>query len=228
MIYVGTSGFAYKEWKGSFYPEDLPQKDYLRYYASQLSTTEINNTFYRSPSAKTVAQWKDKVPDSFRFTLKMNRRVTHHRRLKDVEENLEWFQTGAAPLEEQLGCVLVQLPPYFKCDLERLKAFLDVSAEIFPMAFEFRHDSWFCDDTYCLLEDANQTLAVVEADDREAVRVLTGPLVYVRLRSSGYESGQLEEWADWLGKLDRDALVYFKHEGQAPTLALELAELLKE
>ncbi|HSR69416.1 MAG TPA: DUF72 domain-containing protein [Acidobacteriota bacterium] len=226
MIYVGTSGFAYKEWKGSFYPDDLPQKDFLRYYSQQLTTTEINATFYRSPSAKTVAQWKEQVPDSFRFTLKMNRRVTHNKRLQDVEENLQWFLKGAAPLKEQLGCVLVQLPPWFKRDVDRLREFIEVAPSQWRMAFEFRHETWYCDETYQALRDANQTLAVVETDDQEAVRELTGPMVYVRLRSSQYAPGQMEDWAEWLGGLDRDAFVYFKHEGQAPVLAHKLLQMV--
>ena len=125
MIYVGTSGLSYKEWKGVFYPDKLPAKDYLSFYSQHFSTTEINNTFYRSPSEGTSAKWAEQVPENFRFTLKLNRKITHNKRLKDVEDEMEWFLKGAAALGKKLGTLLVQLPPYFREDTEVLEHFLE-------------------------------------------------------------------------------------------------------
>lgn len=226
MIAIGTSGFAYKEWKGSFYPEKLPQKEFLTFYAQHFKTTEINNTFYRTPSTKVVSGWMEKVPQDFLFTLKLHQKVTHHKRLKDVDENMEWFLRGSSALGERLGCILAQLPPWLGKDLDRLEAFLDQFAERAPLAFEFRHDSWFSDDTYKLLERFSQPLVIAEADDRPAVRQVTAPRLYLRLRKSEYSPQELQDWAGWLTAQKRDALVYLKHSSKAPELVSELQSLL--
>ena len=166
-ILVGTSGFAYKEWKGSFYPVDLPAKKYLSYYATQFRTTEINNTFYRMPTAKLCEGWYAEVPDGFSFTLKLSQRITHFKRLKNIDDEMSFFLESAAGLKEKLGPILVQLPPNYKKDTEVLDAFLDTFATRGKLAFEFRHESWFSDDVYDVLRKHKTTLGVVEKEEGE-------------------------------------------------------------
>ena len=140
---AGTSGYSYKEWKGTFYPEDLPQADMLAYYAERLPAVEINNTFYRMPRSHVLEDWRDTVPADFRFIIKASRRITHHARLKDADESIEYLATRLEKLEGKLGCVLFQLPPYLRKGAERLDAFLSAWPSAFPAAVEFRHESWF-------------------------------------------------------------------------------------
>ncbi len=142
MILVGTSGYNYPEWKGSFYPQDLPAAKMLPFYAERFPSVEINATFYRMPTPKVVAGWAAQVPPSFRFTLKANRRITHDRRLKDVGDSVDFFVKTARELGPQLGAVLFQTPPNLKCNLEVFDAFLATVPEGLEAAFEFRHDSW--------------------------------------------------------------------------------------
>jgi uncharacterized protein YecE (DUF72 family) len=163
QLFVGTSGFSYKEWKGSFYPKDLAARKFLGFYSRELSTTEINNTFYRMPSKKATSSWAEQVPEGFLFSVKMNRRVTHKKRLKDVKEEMGWFGEGVAPIREKLGCLLVQLPPWFKIDLDALASFLEEHLKGYRMAFEFRHSSWFCQETYDLLASRGAALCVAES-----------------------------------------------------------------
>ena len=227
MIYVGTSGFSYPEWKGIVYPEDLPDRQYLSFYGQHFSSAEINNTFYRFPSAKTTQTWSEQVPDDFRFTLKMNRKVTHRKRLTDVEEEMDWFFNGASSLGGKLGTVLVQLPPYFRCNLEALDGFLARHAQRARLALEFRHDSWFEDETLRLLESYGAALVVMEADERAAMRAVTAPFLYARLRKTAYSNGELQEWADWISGQPGGRFVYLKHGQKGPLLARQLEKYLQ-
>src|SRR2546429_3775741 len=145
-ILVGTSGFSYEEWRGSFYPPELSSKKFLAYYAQHFPTTEINNTFYRIPTAKLTGGWYGEVPGSFLFTLKLSQKITHAKKLKDVDEEMEWFLAGAAGLKEKLGTFLVQLPPYFRKDFGLLEEFLSKFSSRARLAFEFRHRSWLADE----------------------------------------------------------------------------------
>ena len=226
MIYVGTSGFSYKEWKGDLYPEDLPQSQYLHYYSRVFKTTEINNTFYRTPSEKTTANWASQVPPEFRFALKLTQRITHRKRLVECDEEMEWFFRGAAPLWGHLACLLVQLPPWFKQDLDVLEDFLVKFAAKAPLAVEFRHLSWFEPATYDLLREHKAALGVVESDKLEAVREVTAPFVYMRLRRSQNTSEGLEDWARWMAAQTGDVFAYVKHAGAAPGLARDLLAAL--
>ncbi len=226
MIYIGTSGFSYPEWKGSFYPEDLPQNRFLSHYAEHFRTTEINNTFYRIPSAKMTAKWAEQVDDRFRFSLKLSQRITHKKRLESCDEEMGWFATGAAPLESCLGCLLVQLPPWSRQKLDVLEGFLEAHAAKWKLAFEFRHDSWMQPETYRLLEKHGSALAVVETDETPAVREITAGFLYVRLRKESYSQDELQEWAHWLSSSGRDAYVYLKHAAAAPGWAQRLCEAL--
>ena len=230
-ILVGTSGFAYKEWKGSFYPEKLPAKKYLSYYAEHFRTTEINNTFYRMPTAKLCEGWYAEVPEDFSFTLKLSQRITHFKRLKNVDDEMNFFLDSAAALKEKLGPILVQLPPNFKKDLEVLEAFLEKFAKQGRLAFEFRHASWFDDELFGLLRKHNAAFGVVEKEEGESgvtPREVTGPIVYMRLRKGDYSKDQMLEWARWIRAQTVPVYCYLKHDERAPTLARELLVALGE
>ena len=224
MIYIGTSGFSYKEWKGIFYPEKLSPNKYLSFYANHFRTTEINNTFYRIPSAKTSLGWARQVPDHFRFALKLNRRITHQKRLLAVEDEMGWFLNGVEPMGEKLGFVLVQLPPWFRLNLEALEDFLSKYARRVPLALEFRHESWSVPETFALLRSFEASWGVVETDKQAATRETTSPFCYVRLRRSGYTAQEMQSWAEWIGGQAGDLFVYFKHAEQAPALARQLLD----
>ena len=229
-ILVGTSGFAYKEWKGSFYPEKLPAKKYLSYYAEHFRTTEVNNTFYRMPTAKLCEDWYDEVPENFSFTLKLSQRITHFKRLKNVDDEMNYFLDSAAALKEKLGPILVQLPPNFKIDLELLEAFLEKFARQGRLAFEFRHQSWFEDRLFELLRKYNTAFGIVEKEEGEAgvtPREVTGSFVYMRLRKGDYTQEEMLEWARWIRSQTVPVYCYLKHDERAPVLAKGLLSALE-
>lgn len=231
QILVGTSGFAYKEWKGSFYPADLPAKKYLSFYAEHFSTTEINNTFYRMPTAKLVEGWYAEVPDGFSFTLKVTQRITHFKRLKNVDDEMNFFLTSAASLKEKLGPILVQLPPNFKKDIAVLEDFLGKFASRARLAFEFRNDSWFDDELFELLRKHKAAFGVVEKEEGkggETPREVTGPFAYMRLRKGAYSTDEMLEWARWIRSQTVPVYCYLKHDDLAPSLAKDLMKALAE
>jgi uncharacterized protein YecE (DUF72 family) len=229
-ILVGTSGFAYKEWKGIFYPDDLPAKKYLSFYAEHFRTTEINNTFYRMPTAKLCEGWYAEAPGDFSFTLKLSQRITHFKRLRNVDDEMSFFLDSAAGLKEKLGPILVQLPPNFKKDTEVLGDFLAKFASKGKLAFEFRHDSWFADEVYDLLREHKTTLGVVEKEEGEGPdtpREVTGSFVYMRLRKGDYSENEMADWAQWIHCQSVPVYCYLKHDERAPVLAKQLLEALK-
>lgn len=229
-ILVGTSGFAYKEWKGIFYPDDLPAKKYLSFYSQHFSTTEINNTFYRMPTAKLCEGWYAEVPDDFSFTLKLSQRITHFKRLRNVDDEMNFFLESAAGLKEKLGPILVQLPPNFKKDTEVLEGFLGKFASKGKLAFEFRHESWFANEVYDLLREHKTTLGVVEKEEGEGPdtpREVTGSFVYMRLRKGDYSAEEMTDWARWIRNQSVPVYCYLKHDERAPVLAKQLLEALK-
>jgi uncharacterized protein YecE (DUF72 family) len=223
---IGTSGFSYPEWKGIFYPDDLPSKKYLGFYAQRFKTTEINNTFYRIPTYQLAESWYSEVPSDFSFTLKLSQAITHRRKLKNADEEMERFLDAATGLKEKLGTILVQLPPYFKKDLSTLDNFLERYSKRAKLALEFRHDTWYDQETYDLLKKYDSTLAVVEAEDRKAAREVTGSFIYMRLRKGDYTRDELKEWADWMKTQTVDIYCYLKHDEKAPVLALQLLEFI--
>jgi len=230
-ILVGTSGFSYKEWRGIFYPEDLPARKYLSFYAGRFHTTEINNTFYRLPTVKLTEGWYAEVPDDFSFTLKLTQKITHFKKLRNVDEEMGVFLTAADALQSKLGPILVQLPPSFKKDVPALE---DFAAKFSPgrkLAFEFRHQSWFDDEVFDLLRRHGCAFGVVETEDegKKTPREVPGPFVYMRLRKGEYSPPELTDWADWIRGQDVDVYCYLKHDERAPVLAEELlAELDKK
>lgn len=236
-IAVGTSGYAYKEWKGNFYPADLPADGMLRYYGERLNTVEINNTFYRMPQEKVLLDWAAVVPDGFRFVLKASQKITHFKRLKDVGSEVEYFLRVANVLGPKLGPTLFQLPPNLKKDLPRLTDFLALIPRTWRAAFEFRHASWFDDDVFALLKDHNAALCLADTDPdeesgKEALQVpfvATADWGYLRLRRAGYAAADLAAWAGQVtSQAWQDAFVFFKHEdaGAGPKLAAEFTALL--
>jgi uncharacterized protein YecE (DUF72 family) len=228
-ILVGTSGYSYPAWKGSFYPEDLPNAGMLRHYATRFETVEINNTFYKMPSATLLSGWAAQVPDGFRFALKASQRITHIKRLKDAGDAVRAFFHPAGELGHKLGPVLFQLPPNLKRDVPRLVDFLAVLPAGIRAALEFRHESWFEDNVFAALKAAGSALCVAEAEDLATPLVATVDWGYLRLRLPDYGEEALASWAArLLVQPWKEASVFFKHEdeGKAPALALRLLHLL--
>jgi uncharacterized protein YecE (DUF72 family) len=228
-LHVGTSGYSYKEWKGNFYPEDLPAKEMLSYYSRRLPAVEINNTFYRLPQPGMIENWKTQVPARFRFSIKATQRITHIKRLNNVADETKYLLETAALLEERLGVVLFQLPPNMKKDSERLKAFLDLLPADTRTAFEFRHESWFDDEVFTLLRAKDCALVVSDTDEKPLTEIVgTAKWGYLRLRRSTYEENDLVQWLQRVREQKwKDAFIFFKHEdeGTGPKLAARFLEL---
>lgn len=228
-VAVGTSGFAYKEWKGSFYPADLKDADMLRFYGERFAAVEINNTFYRMPTEKLLTGWAGQVPAGFTFVLKASQRITHQKRLKGTADDVAYFTHTAATLGPRLGPTLVQLPPNLKKDLPRLEEFLATLPDGWRAAFEFRHASWYDDDVYAALRARNQALCAADTDDGEGRVVATADWGYLRLRREAYEKADLTAWAERVTSQPwREAFVFFKHEeaGAGPALAAQFTGAL--
>ncbi|HVT46069.1 MAG TPA: DUF72 domain-containing protein [Thermoanaerobaculia bacterium] len=222
-IFVGTSGYSYKEWKGTFYPDDLPAKAMLRYYAERFRTVEINNTFYRMPSRNTFEQWLTEVGDDFRFVIKAPQRITHQKRLKETVDDVRYLFDTAAALGPHLGPILFQLPPYSRKDIETLRRFIAELPEG-RVAFEFRHDSWRDDEVEEALRERDAALCISDTDesDREAAIRSTASWGYMRLRRANYDDEMLRSWARKIQSQPwSEAWVFFKHEdeGKGPEFA---------
>ena len=234
-ILAGASGYAYKPWKGPFYPADLKDALMLRFYGERLATVEINNTFYRMPKRSVLEHWSAEVPDGFRFAIKASRRITHQGRLKDVDDPLQFLLTNVEVLGDKCGPLLFQLPPYLKADPDRLERFLDLLPETREVAMEFRHASWFEPEVVDVLRARKVALCFVEREnaegDEEALEVPFEPTAgfgYLRLRKDDYGEGELSAWLERIHAQPwQTAYVYFKHEdeGAAPRLALRLLAL---
>ena len=230
-LYVGTSGYSYKEWKGSFYPEDLAAKKMLAYYGERLSAVEINNTFYRLPKISVLESWAAQVPDGFRFSIKASRRITHFTRLKEeARDPTEYLFSTLDALEDRLGVVLFQLPPNLKKDVERLDGFLGMLPEGTPAAFEFRHDSWKDEAVHDLLAGRGMALVCADTDDDEEDEpiVRTADWGYLRLRRPDYTDDDLARWAERLDATGWErAFVFFKHEdeGAGPRMAADFERI---
>jgi uncharacterized protein YecE (DUF72 family) len=230
-VRVGTSGYNFPEWKGTFYPAKTPESKMLEYYAQRLGTVEINYTFYRMPNAKAVAGWDAATPPGFTFVLKAPQRITHIARLRDVDDPLRYFLETGRKLGPKLGPILFQLPPNFKKDVARLNDLLTQFPADLRCAWEFRHESWFADDVYEALRVGNAALCVADTEAGHTPLVATADFGYMRLRDEGYEKKDLEQWVKTvkdLGKGWGDAFIFFKHEesGIGPKLAQEFAELV--
>jgi uncharacterized protein YecE (DUF72 family) len=228
-LYVGTSGYSYKEWKGTFYPEDMPVKQMLRFYGEHFSTVEINNTFYRMPKTAVLEGWADEVPADFRFILKAPQRITHMQRLREANESVSHLLEVSAALKERLGALLFQLPPNFKKDVQRLQEFLALLRPQTRTAFEFRHQSWFDEEVFGLLRDHGVALCIAEAEEGlEVPFVATADWGYLRLRRADYSDAELKKRVKQVrDQRWQDAFVFFKHEdeGKGPRMAKRFMEL---
>jgi len=222
-VLVGTSGWNYDPWRGPFYPEDLAKTKWLGWYASRFPTVEINYSYYRIPTEKTLRDWAAGTPESFRFALKASQKITHEARLDDAGEVTTFFCERTRLLGEKLGPILFQLPPSLKKDAERLRTFLAGLPAGTRAAFEFRHASWFDEETWGTLRGAGAAVCVADSEDLETPLVATAPWGYLRLRREDYADADLDRWAERIrgAGWTEDVHVYFKHEDAArgPQLA---------
>jgi len=230
--YGGTSGYSYKEWKGSFYPEDLAADAMLAYYAQKLPAVEINNTFYQMPRTNVLGGWADAVPDSFRFIIKASKRITHQQRLVDCADSVKYLVERIEVLEDRLGGVLYQLPPFMRKDMARLTPFLEILPASIPAAMEFRHTSWFDDEVFDALAAKNVALCVSDDGELELpARIATTNWVYLRLRQQTYDDKALTGWLDRAKATSASTgYAFFKHEddGAGPELAARFLALANE
>jgi len=231
--WVGTSGYNYPEWRGSFYPEKLAAKAMLPYYAERFSTVEINYTFYRAATPKVLAGWSALTPPHFKFTLKAPKRITHILRLKECEEPLQYFLSSARTLGEKLGVLLFQLPPMLKVDLARLERFAALLPAEVPAAFEFRHPSWLAPEVLALLRSRRLALCIADTGESTTPLEVTGEVGYFRLRDEHYAPQDIEQWAQRIRAATsacREVFVYFKHEeqGTGPAFARQFQKALGE
>jgi uncharacterized protein YecE (DUF72 family) len=230
-LYAGTSGFAYKEWKGNFYPESISAKEMLHFYAQKFNAVEINNTFYRMPNEKILETWSDQVPRAFVFVLKAPRIITHIKHLRHTEEETARFIRASGILGEQLGALLFQLPPNFPKDYGGLREFLDSLPSEPRVAFEFRDPSWMDNQIFELLRKKNCAVCVADTDQSPAQDIIsTTYWGYLRLRRAGYMENDLEHWAEKIiSQKWKEVFVFFKHEEEAegPKLARRFLEISK-
>ncbi|HXY76904.1 MAG TPA: DUF72 domain-containing protein [Steroidobacteraceae bacterium] len=232
-IWVGTSGYNYPEWKGSFYPQKLPAAKMLPYYAERFTTVEINYTFYRVPNEKILGGWSRETPAGFRLTLKAPKRITHIAKLMTCADLLAYFMKTAGTLGPKLGAILFQLPPYFRKDLAVLDDFLPRLPQGTCAAFEFRHASWMDPEVFARLKAANLALCIADSEKFSTPLEMTADYAYFRLRDEGYQEADLVRWAGLIRTHtagSRDVFVYFKHEeaGKGPEFARTLLTALGE
>lgn len=229
MIWVGTSGFQYPEWKGTFYPETLSTAKMLPFYASHFSTTEINYSFYRIPSEKTLVNWAAATPQQFRFSMKAPQEITHRRKLRDCTEVLGRFCEVLKALGTKLGLVLFQLPPFLRNDTALLKDFLATLPAGVRSTFEFRHASWFNDETFAALKSSNVALCIADTENSTTPIVTTADFGYLRLRNPAYKNSEIKRWGREIIKQHvswKESYIYFRHEetGTGPKFARQLLD----
>lgn len=216
QLFAGTSGFSYPEWKGTFYPDDLPDRKMLEDYSSKLPSVEINYTFRRWPTSKTIEGWRSRTPDGFKLTLKAPQRITHTKRLKDVQDEVDDFVRRAKGLGNRLGAILFQCPPNLSYEKEKLEAFLAALPPVADFACEFRHDSWKDPEATALLRRSGVALCGAETDEAELDSVpVTAGHAYLRLRKTDYTDDEVAAWkkrVDEVRDAGHDVYVYFKHE----------------
>lgn len=229
-VLVGTSGYAFKEWKGPFYPEDLSDDAMLQYYGTQFPTVEINNTFYRLPKEHVLAEWASQVPEGFRIVIKASQRITHHARLKadEAASPLEFLLKNVAVLGDKLGAILFQCPPHLKKDLARLQRFCDLLPSERRFTFEFRHPSWFEDDIVAELRARNHALTVTDQDEFSSPMIPTADWGFLRLHRFDYDDRALTTWARRvLDEPWKESYVFFKHDYAPFTGPAAVAAFLK-
>jgi len=213
-LLAGTSGYAFKEWKGTFYPEDMKDDAMLAFYAGTFPTVEINNTFYRLPKENVLLDWAAQVPEAFTFAIKASQRITHHARLKPESfDTTDYLLKNTAALGSKLGPILFQLPPNLKKDLDRLLAFVERLPTDRRYTVEFRHDSWFDDAVYAVLKQHNVAFCISEQPEFKTPVVATASWGYLRLHRFDYDTAMLAEWAKVVkAQAWSDTYVFFKHD----------------
>jgi uncharacterized protein YecE (DUF72 family) len=231
QFWVGVSGFSYASWKGTFYPEATKPNEMLEAYAMKLNSVEVNSTFYHMPVAATTAKWAKSTPDSFRFSFKTTRKITHFMKLKNTNEEFQFFLKGLKSIDTKLGCVLVQLPPYMKQDYGLLEKFLAEKSKPCNIAVELRHNSWFGPKLNTLLSKYNAALCVADTEDMKPKLENTANFGYARLRREQYSKTALSSWAGRLRKFAdelEDCFIYFMHDesGEAANRAAEFSSTL--
>ena len=213
-LLAGTSGYAFKEWKGAFYPKELKDDGMLGYYATKFPTVEINNTFYRLPKENVLREWAAQVPDSFTFALKASQRITHHARLKEDSASLvDYLLKNTAMLGDRLGPILFQLPPNLKKDVARFRGFLGLLPSDRRYVFEFRHESWFDEEIYDAMRERDIAMCIIEQDEFKCPVVSTASWGYLRLHRLDYDAAALDERAKCVTRQGwKEAYVFFKHD----------------
>ncbi len=228
QIFVGTSGYGYKEWKGKFYPQKISPKEMLRFYAERLSAVEINNTFYHMPTEGVLTSWAEQVPDAFVFALKAPQVITHFKRLRDVGGETEYLFRTLSVLDRKLGPVLFQFPASFHANRPALEDFLALIPGKISCAFEFRHPSWFDAEIFGLLRGRGYSLCAADTDENPVNELIhTAPWGYLRLRRADYTDADLSQWLEKiLAQKWEKAFVFFKHEEEAkgPETAIRFRE----
>ncbi len=228
-IHVGTSGYSYKEWKGRFYPEKIPPKEMLRFYAARLDTVEINNTFYHLPTASILHSWAEQVPDDFVFALKAPQVMTHLKRLRNVDDEAGYLFGTLSVLVGKLGPVLFQFPGSFHADIPALKYFLGLVPGKIACSFEFRSPSWLAGEVLDLLRERECSLCIADTEENPAGEIVsTAPWGYLRLRRSDYTDDDLLQWKERiLSQTWKRAFVFFKHEEEArgPEMAMRFRKI---
>ena len=239
MLSVGTSGWHYRDWRGAFYPPKLPARRWLEHYASRFDTVELNNTFYRLPTADAFRAWRDTVPDDFVFTVKASRYLTHYRRLRDPHEPVARLMAAVAGLEGKLGPILLQLPPDLRVDVDALAQVLDAFGERVRLVCEFRHESWYVDGVYDLLRERDVAVCLADRRNRHTPLVRTASWGFVRMHEGTatppphYGRRALQHWVDRIGELwgaGADCFVYFNndHGACAPRDAAAFVALARD
>ena len=229
-VHIGTSGWAYPSWKPDFYPAKTPSSKFLDYYSTQLNCVEVNYTFRARPAVTTLQNWATVTPEGFTFVAKAHQRITHIKRLTDVEQDVDAFFAALQPLlhARKLGAVLFQLPPNLKVDPDRLAKFLKSLPKDAPCAIEYRNQSWFNDQIYSLMREHNVALCIAESDDLAVPEVFTADFAYYRLRKSEYSDKEIEEVGQRLRAAAQQQEVYafLKHE-ETPEGAVNARKLLQ-
>ncbi|HEX4373389.1 MAG TPA: DUF72 domain-containing protein [Puia sp.] len=232
-IHIGTSGWHYDHWKGNFYPKELKDSGLFSYYGKYFSTVEINNSFYRLPSAETFVDWKKASPEKFVFSVKANRYLTHMKKLKVDKPAIQKFFTSIEKLKEKLGAILFQLPPHWKINAERLDAFISVLPGDHRYTFEFRDHTWYHQEIYDILKKHQSAFCIYELEHQVSPMEITTDLVYIRLHGPGekyqgsYTDKNLKQWAKKIiawKKEGKTIYVYFDNDqnGCAPLNAKKL------
>ncbi|MBN2182123.1 MAG: DUF72 domain-containing protein [Sedimentisphaerales bacterium] len=234
-IRIGTSGWYYEHWRELFYPAGLPKSKWFEHYARHFDTVEINNTFYHQPKEQSIIRWHKIAPEAFLYAVKANRFITHIKKLKDASEPLRRFFDGIDLLKHKLGPVLYQLPPSLHIDLDRLRAFIKLLPKRKSAVFEFRHKSWYCEETYKLLEELGAGFCIHDMPGKESPHVVTSDTIYIRFHgtsgrySGSYPKSALRDWAEWIkdkSKKIKGIYVYFNNDAHGH--AIKNAKQLKE